>query len=77
MSLAVETDERMGGKSRLKAGCSQDWPPHKAGYQPAPHSGTPQTVLAFVSDARGPINNRPQVTNLPRKIVAMREEGNG
>jgi hypothetical protein len=23
---------RMPGKSRLKAGCSQDWPPHKCRY---------------------------------------------
>src|ERR1700722_16520834 len=30
-SLAAETDGRTGGESRLKAGCSQDWPPHKAG----------------------------------------------
>ena len=29
MSLAVETDARAGGESRLKAGCSQDWLPHK------------------------------------------------
>ena len=29
-----------------------------------------ELVLAFVSDARRPINNRPQVTNLPHKIAA-------
>ena len=28
-SLAAETDGRAAGESRLKAGCSQDWPPHK------------------------------------------------
>ena len=31
-----------------------------------------QTVWAFVSDARGPINNRLQVSNLPR-IAASRK----
>jgi hypothetical protein len=29
-SLAEKTDEPQDGESRLKAGCSQDWPPHKA-----------------------------------------------
>jgi hypothetical protein len=47
----------------------------------ARHRGKPQTVLAFVSDARRPgpegTPNRPQVTNLPHKIVAARKEKNG
>src|ERR1700678_1089038 len=30
-SLAAETGESQGEESRLKAGCSQDWLPHKAG----------------------------------------------
>jgi len=30
-SLAAETDAHTGGESRLKADCSQDWLPHKAG----------------------------------------------
>jgi hypothetical protein len=46
----------------------------------APQSGKPQTVQAFLSDARRPINNRPDPegtpTNLPHKIVTAREEGN-
>src|SRR5271155_3898280 len=29
-SLAAETNESQDGESRLKAGCSQDWLPHKA-----------------------------------------------
>src|SRR5271155_3484320 len=29
-SLAAETNESQNGESRLKAGCSQDWLPHKA-----------------------------------------------
>ena len=29
-SLAAETDESRDEESRLKAGCSQDWLPHKA-----------------------------------------------
>src|SRR5271156_6051013 len=29
-SLAAETNESRDGESRLKAGCSQDWPPHEA-----------------------------------------------
>jgi hypothetical protein len=29
-SLAAETDLSQGEVSRLKAGCSQDWLPHKA-----------------------------------------------
>jgi len=28
-SLRVEADESVRGRSRLKAGCSQDWLPHK------------------------------------------------
>src|ERR1700722_19239558 len=44
----------------------------------APQSGKPQTVQAFVSDARRPgpegAPNRPQVTNLSHKIVAACEE---
>jgi hypothetical protein len=28
-SLAAETDELRDEESRLKAGCSQDWLPHK------------------------------------------------
>jgi hypothetical protein len=43
-SLAAETDESRDEESRLKAGCSQDWLPHKR-----------------------PIDNRPQVGNLPHK----------
>ncbi len=31
----------------------------------------------IVRNARRPIDNRPQVTNLPHKIVAAREEGGG
>ena len=34
MSLAAETDVYAGGKRRLKAGCSQDWPPHKQANLP-------------------------------------------
>jgi hypothetical protein len=30
-SLAAETGESRDEESRLKAGCSQDWLPHKAG----------------------------------------------
>jgi hypothetical protein len=43
-SLGAETDESRDEESRLKAGCSQDWLPHKR-----------------------PINNRPQVANLPHR----------
>ena len=39
------------------------------------YRGKPQAVQAFASDARRPITNRPQVGNLPHKIVAAREEG--
>ena len=38
-------------ESRLKAGCSQDWLPHKAASR----------------HQKGPIDNRPQVNNLPHK----------
>src|SRR5580693_4296851 len=43
-SLSAETSGCPGEESRLKAGCSQDWLPHKR-----------------------PIDNRPQVGNLPHK----------
>src|ERR1700735_3303558 len=46
---------------------SQDWLPRIAANR--------KLVLAFVSDARRPINNRPQVTNLPHKIFAAPKKG--
>jgi len=55
-SLAAETRAFAVGASRLKAGCSQDWLPHKA----ASRSG-------IMIGAGKPINNRPQVANLPHK----------
>jgi hypothetical protein len=47
--VQAETDARAGEESRLKAGCSQDWLPHKR-----------------------PINNRPQVNNLPHKVPQLK-----
>jgi hypothetical protein len=46
-SLAAENDFSLGEESRLKAGCSQDWLPHR------------------------PIDNRPQVGNLPHKTSKL------
>ena len=36
------------GSGRLKGGCGQDWPPSSEVFDGAPHSGKPQTVLAFL-----------------------------
>jgi len=50
-----------------------------AGYQPAPHGCARQTAWAFsgIMIASGsPINNRPQVDNLPH-MAARRELGIG
>jgi hypothetical protein len=52
-SLAAETSGSPGEESRLKAGCSQDWLPHKR-----------------------PIDNRPQVNNLPHKARGFLESVN-
>ena len=59
------------GASRLKAGCSQDWLPHLA--------PGPLMVQEFSGSVRRPgrpINNRPQVGNLPH-IIARRRLGTG
>ena len=73
-----ERDKKFGGRPPQVPDPQQAKPEPKAlrwVFDRAPHSGKPQTVWAFsgIMSAPGrPINNRPQVDNLPR-IAASRK----
>src|SRR5271154_1689239 len=83
-SLAAETNESRDGESRLKAGCSQDWLPHKArGFlgsnlrRRVRHSLGGETLIAVPgANTRQPLIGRkacPTLQSTPEKFIPQNQ----